>query len=96
MIIQSQIKSIERLKNENIILKSNPQIKSDSKNYSNYSKALNRRIHNQNLSINKKSLSNMNVSGNNSLVYSNSLKKLNRPLSSLTKSGSASLLFNKK
>ena len=96
MIIQSQIKSIERLKNENIILKSNPQIKSDSKNYSNYSKALNRRIYNQNLSINKKSLSNMNVSGNNSLVYSNSLKKLNRPLSSLTKSGSASLLFNKK
>jgi hypothetical protein len=95
MIIKSQLKSIERLNNENLLLKSNYQIKSDSKKFSKYSKALNRRIYNNNFS-NKKSLSNINSLGNNTLINSNSLKKFNRPLSSLTKSGSASLIFNKK
>ena len=95
MIIKSQIRTIERLNNENLLLKSNSHIKIDSKNHSKNFKVSNGRIYNQNISMNKNSLSNMNISGNNTLVNSNSLRKFSRPLSSITKSGSASLIFNK-
>ena len=95
MIIKSQIRTIERLNNENLLLKSNSHIKIDSKNKSKNFKVSNGRIYNQNISMNKNSLSNMNISGNNTLVNSNSLRKFSRPLSSITKSGSASLIFNK-